>query len=322
MRMFMSEILQPFHNSLDIIQPFIQQMSDASDMQIIGGVGTAALTQPNVYIDSCHKEVVVPAGFSLSDRRDDGTLRDVDVLVTSSNPDRVAEIESILQQTVGDRLELSVFGIQRHEVLQRQLSQPFGFIAFKTFLADRYEKTAESDEFTKSLFPFAVTLPVETLDPWTLVIGDRQRIPVPHPGVTIANYMSRSISGVRPRDKVKLNKVVHTTFDQSPEIKEWLIDGPGKSQLELATVIASLKRHVKKSLSLVDGVDVTLYSSEELIHHESYMLKELDIADRRRTLAVASFKANALHFFESHPSMVGLWRRFAERHAALITKNL
>lgn len=310
-------------NSLDVIKPFIERVADAGDVHIMGGVGTAALGCASVEINSSAKEVWVPGSFVLPTHREDGTKRDVDVLVLSSDKNRVAEVAFDLQETVGDALEQSVFDIRSHETLQKQLAHPLGFRAFRTFLSDRYEASSEtSGTYVKSLFPFSLALPNEVLETWTLRVGnDETGIPIPHPGTTLSNYTSRSISGLRPRDAGKITHVAENVFAMAPEIKEWLIDGPGQSQLELSKVIASLRSPEQEDFHLIDGLTVDTYSFNELVEHPAFMFPEKPQAYKYALLGEAAFKAHGLHAFESMPWVVTAWRHLMERRADTIVKN-
>ena len=323
MEQYMFEYTPRSTNSLEIIQPFIDRIADDTDVQIMGGLGTAALVMSDVEINTATKEVIAPEGFFLPAHRDDGTKRDVDVLVLTSDQVRIAEVDAILKDSIGNGLERSVFGIRPQNALRKQINKPLGFRAFRTFLSDRYEADSETPgAYVKSLFPFAVPIEPEALETWTLVMGDDQsRIPIPHPGATLANYASRSISGLRPRDYDKITHVADNVFTRSPEVKEWLVDGPGKPLIELSTMIASLRKPGLTSTSLIDGLHVRTFTHDELIEQPSFMLPEQPEQRKRAIIGEAAFKATALHAFESNPLVVMLWRHFLERRAGAIVKN-
>lgn len=310
-------------NSLDIIKPFAEQVVLQGDVQLMGGIGTAALGHDEVEINFDAKEVRVPETLFLPSYREDGTKRDIDVLVVSSNPERVATVAKQLNDSVGEALEQSVFDIRTHDTLQKQLAHPLGFRAFRTFLSDRYEASSQpSGTYVKSLFPFVVPLPAEAMETWALYVGDDLNpLPIPHPGTTLSNYTSRSISGLRPRDTQKITQVADNVFKKAPAVKEWLIDGPGASQLELSKVLASLNAPGVKNVSLIDGLRVDTYQQSELAEHPAFMYAHEPAARRRLILGEAAFKARALHFFESNPQVVTAWRKVMERRADSIVKN-
>lgn len=307
-------------DSLEIITPFVERIQAQPDVQIMGGLGSAALASPDVSISYDSKEVRVPSSFNLPANRPDGTLRDVDVLVLSSNAERIKAVDAELEQTVGGALERSVFGVRPKEALQAQVEDPLGFRAFRTFVSDRYDMG--NNELVKALYPFWVPIHPESLETWSLIVGDQQSIPIPHPGTTLANYTNRSIGGVRPKDAQKVADMANNVFSKAPELRDWLADGPGASQLELSALIASLL----KDRRAIDGIfhDITFpaFSHGELIEHEAFIPRVLSSTrTKQQVIATAAFKAEGLHFFESNKYVVMAWQKLAEKRAAAIVKN-
>jgi hypothetical protein len=317
----MTNTLQFGANSMDIIDPFTRRIASDGDVQVIGGVSISAMAHPDAYFDSHQREITVPDDFSLSSRRPDGSLRDVDILVNSTNPTRIHQVETDLRETIGDQLEHSVFSILPNQLLERQRARPFGLMALRVLLSNRYEDPTGTETYVKSLFPFSATIDPESMETWTLAVGNDLRIPVPHPGTTLLNYMTRSVSGVRPRDKEKLAAAAINTFNHSPEIHDWLVNGPGKSQFELAKVLASLNTPAEKKIPLIDGIDISTYSHRQIAEHETFMVPELTPSERQLAIGIASIKAYAVTRLESSPQMISLFHHFLERHASIFTKN-
>lgn len=257
----------------------------------MGGVGTSALADPRTIIDAEQKYVIAPVDFFLPVTRPDGNRRDVDVLVKTTDPARIAEVREAVSLTVEPYLEASVFGIRPEHALQRQTRNPFGFAAVKTFLSDRY---ALNDQvIVKSLYPFAVPIDPESLENWKLVVGnDTTEYPIPHPGSTLANYTNRSITGLRPKDAVKVHAMAANINKQTPEVREWLMDGPGRSQLELSAVLRSLRYESSSPhFTVLPGIDVPLYTRSELADHPSFLARDLSAYDRRSLVGMAAHKA-------------------------------
>lgn len=303
-------------NSIEVIKPFADwAMQTSANIQLMGGIGSAALAHDGTRIDMDNKEVVVPDDFELSTQRDNGTLRDLDVLVQSSSPDAIDGVEEVVSLTIGNALEHSVFGFRSAEALARRQNHPLGFVAFKTFLSDRYE---QSDGMVKSLVPFSVPIDPESLETWTLAIGD-MRVPIPNPAMSLINYTNRSITGVRPKDKDKLDKIITTTFSKEPLLREWAVDGPGREQAILGSVLRSLTADKNHGDPL--GLDLSIMTPAELIQHASFMFPDLDARVQRVILGTAMFKAGALASLEANPTIVALWQAHAEPHADTITKN-
>jgi hypothetical protein len=175
-----------------------------------------------------------------------------------------------------------------------------------------------SDGMVKSLFPFAVPLDMESLETWTLSVGN-MHAPIPNPAMSIINYTNRSISGVRPKDAAKVERMAASVFDKSPELRDWALDGPGSKQVELGLLLRSLSP---------DGGHVDYFKigrpiipQDDLIEHEMFMLPNLSEKRKRRIARLAVIKANGLSFFESNPMVVALWQKFVERRIDTVVKN-
>ncbi len=304
-------------NSMDVIRPFAEWVeAHSADIQLMGGIGSAALADIDTVIDVNAREVIVPDGFELPTQRNNGTLRDLDVLVKSSSRDDIGFVEAAVAETVGEDLEHSVFGFKSADALQRRIDNPLGFVAFKTFLSDRYEY---SDGMVKSLVPFSVPVDPDSLETWSLVTKD-MRIPIPHPAMSAINYTNRSISGIRPKDRAKLAIVIESSFAKVPQLKEWAIDGPGREQAILGYLLRSLTPRKDHSDPLGMGMGVPL-TPQQLIEQSAFMYPELDKVVQRTVLGMAMFKASGLSLFESNATIVSLWQSHGESHLDSVVKN-
>lgn len=311
-------------NTLEIIRPFATEASLRGDVQIMGGVGMAALLHENVAINEEQKTVWVPDDLFLASEREDGTKRDIDVLVLSSDDDQVHAVDASLALHIGDALERSVFGIRPNQALLEQYAKPLGGRALRTFLSDRYEAEAvQTGQYVKSLTPFSAPIEEGFLDTWGLYIGQNESpIPIPHPGAAIANYTNRSISGVRPRDAAKIHTATDTVLAKAPFIEEWLREGPGQSQIELGKLIASLRLRGEKDLQISDSFSLATYAPEELREHDYFTAKNERLCVQRKALCVAAIKSVALHLFENNQGVVKFWRQYGESRTQSIVKNL
>ncbi len=318
----MKEYSEDIPNAFEITRPFVNEVIDDGDVQLIGGLGIEPLLHAGMSINMDAKEVIVPEPLFLPAHREDGTKRDVDVLVLSSQPGRIQQVGELLNTSVEDHLEQSVFSIRTHEALQKRLAHPFGMRAMTTFVSDRYEAAPDAPTpFVKALPPFSLPIDPESLETWTAVTPNgTHRVPIPHPGATILNYTNRSISGLRSRDVDKATRAAVNVFAKAPEVKEWIVDGPGASQFELSRIIASLRAPSMIHFPVVDGLTTTTYSWEELTEHEAFVAEARPIA-RAHLIAGAAFKASGLAFFEKYPIIVTGWRQFAEKRADDIVKN-
>lgn len=310
-------------NCIDIVKPFRDDLA-AEDLlasvQFIGGIGTAALAHEATIILPEEKRIVAPADLYLPRLRPDGNVRDVDLLVLSSDASLIAQVDAIAEQAVGEKLENSTFGFRDAAHSQDQRENPFGFSAWKTFVGDRYEWP--NGKVDKTLFPFSVPMHPDSLESWSLEIGD-QEYPVANPATSTLNYLTRSISGLRPKDAVKIQSVAANVFGKAPELIEWTVDGPGQSQLELGKVLHSLREPARRAGILVVGGTLHLHPlpAHSLIDHPAFMLHEYDIRTQRRILAISRAKAMTLHKAESQEAVVTLFQRYAEQMLGTIVKN-
>lgn len=294
------------------IKPFVETFAGDPTVQIIGGVGTAALCSPLSEIDLSTKTITVSDDFTLSTLRPDGSLRDADVLVLSSDKTHVRHVQNVLRNSLGASLAPSVFGIRPATQLHHQLSNPLHPSNLGIFLGDRYE-SPDGNGYVRALFPFATLLSQDSLESWTLQRGD-MAIPVPNPATSLINYFARSITGLRHKDTAKVQEMVPTVFEGSPELRDYMHTGPLQNELEFVRVIASL---AGSRPTLLD--ERPLYAPDELIEHPQFTPKRLPPALQRLIISTTLFKAHGLKAFEGNPTIVTLWQKHIERSAGAIT---
>ena len=309
-------------NSIEVIKPFariIQDYNNLPEIQLIGGVYSAALKDPDTIIDIKNKEIIAPSSLTLSNRRENGSLRDLDILVKSSDSSDIEEIDAYVKDIVDGDLDSSVFGYKTNETLQKQQNHPIlGYAALKTCLSDRYEgPDSKPDQMVKSLFPLSVPIDPESLETWTLVVG-KMRIPVPHPSMAIINYTNRSISGLRSKDVDKVVMLADKVFKHD-ELLDWAIDGPGKTQVELGLLLRSFTPN--KDHKDIFNINKKILTLHELAEHEAFIPIETNYEQKLRILSVASLKATILSNGESNPVVTTLFQNIVERRLSSIVNN-
>jgi hypothetical protein len=249
--------------------------------------------------------------------------------VKSSDREEVERIERLIDVTVGPELEQSVFGIVRGEKLRKQITHPLGLATFLAVVSDRYDQPpgvnlpngmVSSDGMVKALFPFAVPLDSEALETWTLTAGDMQA-PIPNPAMSIINYTTRSISGVRPKDAKKVETMASSVIRKSPELRDWAVDGPGAKQVELGLLLRSFTPNRPHADYFSTGRHVVPVS--ELTDSEMFMMPNLSHKEKKLIIGVTALKAQAMSFFESNPTIVTLWQKYVEQNPLIdrIVKN-
>ena len=241
----------------------------------------------------------------------------------STTPEKIKQVESITESIIGDELVISVFGLHKMTKVREQLEQPLAKSLAKVWLADRYV-VEEEDEIIhagKVLFPFGVNMDLETLESWSLGIGDQEPMPVPHPGTVILNYLTRSISGLRPKDSKKIDELARNVFTKSPYLVDWIIDGPGKSQLELARILHTLREPKKaKTLTVGERLEVIPYKISSLTNHAAMLLRE-DQLRANFALSASRRKARILHALESNQRLLTLHQRYTEQRMGSVISN-
>ncbi len=314
-------------NCLDIVRPFAAALDERTitNVQMFGGIGSAALMHPEVEIlpDEglvvMHDELILPQYRDAAGRN----LRDLDCLVLATDEAAVAAAEQAAADTVGTDLELSFFGLRPMSQLNDQRHNQAASLAL-VHVSDRYvaESEGKITHARKALFPFVVDMDVSTLDTWRLMIAGGNPMPIPHPGVTLLNYLSRSESGLRPKDEPKLNAMTSNIAAKAPGVIDWVMDGPGASQLELARILHTLREpeYGAKPLNVGGVIRIAPYGFwPDLIDHEAYMRGRPGLAEA--VLKAARLKSRGVHMAESSEGLVDFWQRKVEPRISTILKN-
>lgn len=315
-----------------IVEAFVQASNERSDLpaiQIIGGNGAAALLHEDTVIDIDTRTITAPAVCDLPRLRNDGSVRDLDTLVLSTDPTRIEAVRLLGEEVVGELLPVSVFGLRKLAELDDQRRRPVRSTT-RIFLADRYvmpvaedERPAETFEGFKALYPFQVPIGAESLETFQLVLGDRLPTPTSHPGATILNYLTRSISGLRAKDVAKVEAMTEQVLTRHPEIGSWIRDGPGRDLLDLARILHTLRepRGRARTLRLGSQLEITPYRLSELREHPGFMATGRSAAAARLIIEVAHLKSRALGTFEGSTAIVGFWRKHVENRINRIIHN-
>lgn len=288
-------------NCVDVVRPFVAETGNRDiPIQILGGLGAAAVLEPGTCYDSVAREIIAPKeGLFIPRQRENGSPRDMDVLVLSTDEDLIKETEAIAAETVGDRLEVNVFGLHKDKELKDLQNRPFSLLAIKAALSDRYVIGGELNGagYYKAVFPFGVVAPSEALVTWHLINGEEPPIPIPHPAMMVLNNSTRSIAGMRKKYDSKAMTMTDNMLSHDPELVDWMIDGPGKSHLALAGALRALgwKRVVREvkplRLSMLRDITIQPPASETLVDDPTFLLREAPRSLQKRTLALARLKS-------------------------------
>lgn len=315
-------------NSIDIIEPYVNAVTEAHmpPVQLLGGVGSVALTETATTVDTEGRTLYAPADLYLAQYRPEGTLRDIETLVLSADPSDSAAVQACAEQHIGDDLVVETFAVKDASRIEDLVTKPFGMGAVMTFVSDRYTDPLDADAgMTKSLFPFEATIDPALLEPWKLHVEGRDvTIPVPPVGTVVLNYLTRSISGARPKDAEKLQKMAGAIFGKAPDTVEWIIDGPGREQFELARVLHTLREPKRRprTLTIGDKLELRALDYDALREHPAFLLRDEDETTQLKALRLARMKARLLHTAEARLSfLVGPFQKYVEPRIKTILHN-
>ncbi|OGL31265.1 hypothetical protein A3F37_02760 [Candidatus Saccharibacteria bacterium RIFCSPHIGHO2_12_FULL_41_12] len=319
----------PAENCIEIIAPLLEELNHQGmpPCQLIGGIGSAALKDPRTEILPKTKEVIAPPDLWVPSRREeDNTLRDLDLLVLSTEATDIRKINGLATSIIGNALDVSVFGLQKVSKLEKR-SRQFILSTAVGFVSDRYiydlgQAPRDGVDGHKALFPFAAPITESSLEPWELHIGGNVAH-VPHPAVVPLYYAGRSISGLRHRDVEKVNKIATNVFDKFPEALEWIEEGPGKSQLEFARILHTLSTSAWSEEPLILGGKLRIdpLPLGKLASHDYFLLKDRPEKTQQRALNAARAKSRTIKFGEQFDPLVAIWRKYFERYADVFTHN-
>lgn len=311
---------------IEISEPYFEALQQRQNdrVQIMGGVGSAALVDPDLYIDDATQTLIPLADIDLPQFRPGGSKRDLDVLVLSTDQDVIDHEEALAKELIGNELDLSFFGLLKTNALHQQASRPV-LSTGRTFLADRYVGSTQAGgivEARKALYPFSVAVDPAAFETWHLQYNGLA-VPIPHPGTSILNYLTRSISGLRTKDAAKVIEITDNILGKSPEIKDWIVDGPGQGMLHFARILYTLRepRNNPKPLDVGEHLTITPASAEELEAATNPLLHGLSDRQRRAYVAIARLKARTLHKAESNQALVDFFQNRLERRVDGIVKN-
>ncbi len=317
-------------NCYEIIEPALRVLEarEMQHVQIMGGVATAPLLDARTVYLPDDDMYFAPDDITLPAQRENGTRRDLDVLVITTKPEVVASAESTVATHIGKSLELSFFGIQTVRALQAQRDRPYRSSA-KVFLGDRYGQEIANglnqsrfSELYKSLFPFAVPLSESSLATQYIKIGNKSLLPTAKPGATLLNYATRSISGLRAKDAAKIGRYADAAVRQDPSVREWIFDGPGKPLVGLAGILQTLRSHgVPQPLHIGSHIAIPPVSLEAIRTDPAFMYREADSKLQERVLRISRLKARVLAAAEGNQQLVGAWQRYVEARIQGIIKN-
>ncbi len=168
---------------------------------VVGGLGLHAVTNA-AKIDWDNHVVYLPSGVCLPCLRENGTVRDLDTLVQSTDKTVVKSCRQEIADAIGDKLVVSAFGLNPYEKNRRGIFD---------FVGDRYV-AVEGEEESRlywRLGGIETEIPSASLDQWLVKRDGETVCAVLNPIAQLGAYGCRSITGWRPKDKEKVEELVN-----------------------------------------------------------------------------------------------------------------
>ena len=168
---------------------------------VVGGLGLHAVTNA-AKIDWDNHVVCLPDDVDLPRLRDNGTVRDLDTLVQSTDKVVVKGCQQEMTDAIGDKLVISTFGLNPYAKNRRGIFD---------FVGDRYV-AVEGEEESRlywRLGGIETEIPLSSLDQWLVKRDGETVCAILNPIAQLGAYGCRSITGWRPKDKEKVEELVN-----------------------------------------------------------------------------------------------------------------
>lgn len=178
-----------------------EQLSEIdTPYRVLGGIAAHAILNANT-IYWKDRVIEVDQKAQLSTKRDNGTVRDIDTLIVSSVNQEVNKAKEALIDVVGSDLSVSVFGLRKKVKAKKTLIPNMDFVSHRTI--------DDEGGFYIHLDKVETALTDDWYDAWE-VRRPQDNAPLFQtlsPIAIEAGYRMRSITGVRPKDQDKVEKL-------------------------------------------------------------------------------------------------------------------
>ena len=237
---------------------------------VLGGIVTAAINHPDTVFDHDTSHLIAAEDSAEPVRRDNDTLRDVDVLIRDRLSSKEASrIREELTRAIGGSLVVSVFGLTPHfspGVVNRGV---------KSVAAWTSERTLDDDGVLRyELYPLQKEVPLESYEPWRLEMPKGGQVSTFNPAAHMLAYYMRSISGLRAKDREKV-EAMRVNIEADPKFKEQIYDGPLQSWQHFAEMIELFGTNTEAALDLAEEHDI-LGRDLDIFRKKSEILRSLE----------------------------------------------
>ena len=183
--------------SLLVARGFHDRMEDCEvPYNVVGGLGLHAVTNA-AEIDWDNHVVYLPSGVYLPCLRENGTVRDLDTLVQSTDKTVVKSCRQEITDAIGDKLVVSAFGLNPYEKNRRGIFD---------FVGDRY--VDDEGRLYWRLGGIETEIPPASLDQWLVKRDGETVCAILNPIAQLGAYGCRSITGWRPKDTEKVEELI------------------------------------------------------------------------------------------------------------------
>lgn len=125
---------------------------------VLGGIATGAIADCEK-VDPRSGTIYPTRKSDLSVLRDNGTVRDIDILVRSQNDELVDEMANLAIETAADDMKVDVFGLDNYRMRRGLLQDTFKYWTSR--------REVDEDGVTRHvLLPFSAPIPDSAFDPW------------------------------------------------------------------------------------------------------------------------------------------------------------
>lgn len=168
--------------------------------RVLGGIAAHAILNARI-IHWNDRVIEIDPESNLSTMRDNGTQRDIDTLVVTPETDKTNEAKDVLDDAVDGYLSVSVFGLRRRVEAKKTLLPNMDFVSHRTIDG--------KGSYYIELDTVETELPQSWYEEWEVrTPDDESPLFTTLSSIAIeAGYRMRSITGVRPKDREKLQQL-------------------------------------------------------------------------------------------------------------------
>lgn len=205
--------------------------------RVLGGIAAHAILGSK-RIDYTSQSIFIPRDIHLNNYRENGTLRDIDILHIGSQQDLVAAKKRI-EQTLDGRLVSSVFPL---------IPEGNRWSLQRLFLTERVLDNQRN--YSLRLGRIVTRIPKSTYNGWSVHYEDNNDalFQTISPVSILGGYTVRSITGIRPKDQEKVEELKSKIFGNDEEaFARWLAATHDESiSRQITEQITSHKTHQDK----------------------------------------------------------------------------